>query len=397
MDHRRDGSSGRRTLGDRNVLTDVLVLGGGPSGRAAAYRLAGSGVGVTLIDRHPDRRWVNTYGTWTDELPDWLPQSVRATTVANPVVVGTRRHVVGRQYTVLDTPRLQQALSHEDITTVAGEVGTASRESATLIDGSVISADHVIDARGSAVGPGIPEQTAHGIVMSREAASAAMDGASTLVMDWRQDNGSEPGSTPSFLYAVPLDLDTVLLEETCLIGRPGLSGKELSRRLFVRLAARGVSVAGDEPIERVRFAMRAPTERVQGALTTGTRSPALHPATGYSVAASLRRADRIVDTLTADASVDSAGGRGVAALRSIGANALLSFPGDALAPFFDHFFDMPEHKQRAYLSSDDDVIGLSRAMLTLFSHIDTADRRVILGAVRRTVWSATSEALASRR
>ncbi|WP_162245405.1 MULTISPECIES: lycopene cyclase family protein [unclassified Rhodococcus (in: high G+C Gram-positive bacteria)] len=388
MDHRRDGARRRRTVGDGVPLTDVLVLGAGPSGRAAAHRCARAGASVTLMDPHPDRRWINTYGTWADEVPGWVPASVRASTVDSPVVIGERRHVVGRSYTVLDTSRLQDCLTLDGVTVVAAHAAAVDSRSVTTADGTVVTAGTVVDARGSAVGPGIPEQTAYGIVVDADVAARTMDDAPTLVMDWRQDNGSVVGATPSFLYAVPLGDGSVLLEETCLVGRPGLPFSELSRRLTVRLEGRGLSPTGDEPVERVRFAMRPPATTVAGVLTTGTRSPALHTATGYSVAASLRRADAITGAVLTGGRVDTVRSRTVNRLRSIGADALLDLAPGAIATFFDTFFDMSDASQRAYLSSDDDVTGMSRAMLTVFSRIDHADRRVILGAVRRTVMSA---------
>ncbi|WP_328811650.1 lycopene cyclase family protein [Rhodococcus sp. NBC_00294] len=369
-------------------MTDVLVVGAGPSGRAAAHRCAAAGASVTLVDPRPDRRWINTYGMWTDEIPDWVPESTRASTSRSPVVVGTRRHVVDREYSVLDTGRLQDGLTLDGVSVVAESAAEVTPTSMTLRNGTTLSGRTVIDARGSAVGPGVPEQTAHGVVVDEDTAARACGGESAVIMDWRRDNGADADAVPSFLYVVPLGGGAVLLEETCLVGRPGLTSPELARRLLARLAARGVTLRGDEPVERVRFAMRPPTRPTRGVVTTGTRSPALHTATGYSVAASLRRADVIASVVLDGGGVDSAGSRAVTRLRSVGADALLSFPPDALAPFFDRFFEMPSTLQRAYLSSDDDVAGMSRAMLTLFSRIGSSDRRVILGAVRRAMFSA---------
>lgn len=345
---------------------------------------------MTIVDPHPDARWVNTYSMWRDELPDWVPDRVRAATVTDPVVIGERHHVVGRAYTVLDTPVLQDFLTLDGVTVISARVDEATAQGARLTDGRMLQASMVVDARGSAAGPGIPEQTAFGVVVPGALAARVRGDAPAFVMDWRRDNGTGPGDAASFLYVVPLGDDEVLLEETCLVGCPGITLDELRRRLTRRLSSRGLELSGDETVERVRFAMRPPARVVRGAVTTGTRSPALHTATGYSVAASLRRADAIASAARrGDRRVDSPAARAVTRLRSVGAEALLSFPPAATARFFDRFFEMPEALQRAYLSSDDDLPGMSRAMMTLFSAIGTADRRVILGAVGRTVRDAT--------
>src|SRR3546814_10798569 len=62
----------------------------------------------------------------------------------------------------------------------------------------------------------------YGIVVERDRAEPILEGADAWFMDWRTDNGARHGEAPSFLYAVALDDDRILLEETCLVGRPPL-------------------------------------------------------------------------------------------------------------------------------------------------------------------------------
>lgn len=372
---------------------DVVVLGAGPSGRAAAFRAAAAGATVAVVDPHPRRRWRNTYGMWADELPSWLDRDVRAAEVAAPDVHAIAGHVVARPYVVLDTGRLQDFLTVDTVRDVHASATNVDGHRVSLSDGSRIRADTVVDARGSAVGAGIPEQTAYGLVFSRDAAAPALGAAEAYIMDWRRDNGARANETPSFLYAVPLDDDRVLLEETCLVGRPGLSFDVLADRLRHRLAVRGVSVSGDEDVERVRFAMRPPPRAHRRVEVTGARSSAMHPATGYSVAASLRRADVITARITGagnrrDRLRRTAALESVAALRSVGGDALLTMPSEKLVHFFDDFFSLPIERQRAYLSADEDVRATSGAMLDLFGRIDNGIRTVILRAVRDSATAA---------
>ncbi|RYZ30248.1 MAG: lycopene cyclase, partial [Propionibacteriaceae bacterium] len=149
--------------------TQVAVLGLGPAGRAAASRLAAVG-----------------------------------------------EHRLDRTYVVLDTPALQRSLDLQGVRVVAGSVVDADAHRVTLADGTQLDADLVLDARGTRPGPDRAAQTAYGLVVENDRAAAA---GGPWFMDWRRDHGAGPDAVPSFLYAVPLDAEHTLLEETCLVGR----------------------------------------------------------------------------------------------------------------------------------------------------------------------------------
>ncbi len=176
---------------------------------------------MVAVDPHPDRPWLPTYAAWVDELPGWLGVAVLRSTVGRPQAWGTRRHVLDRAYGVLDNAKLHHALDISSAHVIRGFVGAVSPGVVTLRDGADIRARRVVDARGLRPDPAFAEQTAFGIVLPAAAAKPALDGADCWFMDWRTDNGTTPADSPSFLYAVPLSDDTVLLEETCLVGRPG--------------------------------------------------------------------------------------------------------------------------------------------------------------------------------
>lgn len=361
-------------------MPDLVVVGLGPAGRALAHRAARAGLSVAAIDPHPDRPWSPTYAAWADELPAWLGHDTLRATSRRPHAHGTRAHVLDRTYAVFDNVALHRRLELTAVHVIAGTAATPTADSVVLRDGTEIRAHRVIDARGLRPDPALAEQTAFGIVLPSAAAAPAMDGADCWFMDWRRDNGTAPADPPSFLYAVPLGDDTVLLEETCLVGRPGLPLDELRRRLDTRLAGRGVELPANLEVERVRFPVQAPHTRT-GIAAFGARAGLVHPGTGYSVAASLSAADDVVAALVAGQDPRNAlwpcRARTVRRLREAGLSALLHLDPVRTAEFFDAFFALPAERQRAYLSGRDDVRGTATAMWQLFRTVSPPIRRTL--------------------
>lgn len=345
-----------------------MVCGLGPAGRALAHRCLARGMAVTVVDPHPDRRWRATYAAWADELPAWLEPAAIAATVAEPRAYGRREHRLTRPYVVLDTARLQTGLDLTGATVLAARAEAIGRYEVRLDTGPVLRAERVVDARGLPRRAGAPEQTAFGLVLPR---SAQTDAA--FFMDWRADNGTDPREPRSFLYSVPLGADTVLAEETCLVGAPAIEPAELARRLRHRLRVRGIEIRGDERVERVRFRM---TGGAPGAGTFGAAGGYLHPATGYSVAAALSAADDIA----AGGSGWTLPARAVHRLRRAGLRALLSLPPAGLPDFFDAFFDLDIELQRAYLSDREDLAGMLGAMSRLFAALPGSARTRLAAA-----------------
>ncbi|MGQ4598550.1 lycopene cyclase family protein [Nocardia sp. R6R-6] len=347
----------------RGVTADLVVCGLGPAGRALAHRGLAHGLAVTVIDPAPQRRWTATYAAWADELPDWLPPEAIAATVPRPMAWGTRAHQLDRRYVVLNTARLQTSLSLSGAQIIADHAVEVSPRRVTVASGGSLAA-RVIDARGLTRSPTRAEQTAYGVIVNAERGA----GLDPLFMDWRADNGAQPDETPSFLYAVPLDDERMLLEETCLAGRPAVTGSRLRMRLHHRLRARGVRLTGAEPVEQVRFPLQGGHP---GPHRFGAAGGFLHPATGYSVAAALAAADAVV----AGQDVWTPAARIVHYLRSAGLRALLALPPADLPLFFDMFFELPAAAQHAYLSGRTDLTGTVDAMRTLFSVLPWRLRR----------------------
>ncbi|MFI6866191.1 lycopene cyclase family protein [Nocardia sp. NPDC050406] len=354
------------------MSSDLLVCGLGPAGRALAHRALAHGLSVTVVDPNPDRRWSATYAAWADELPNWLPPTVIASSVDNPVAWTRRRIDLRRRYVVLDTPALQDSLDLPGARIISARVADIPRpsrnrpESARLLTGQVLTATRVVDARGIPRSPDRAEQTAYGVMVRRP-------DTETLFMDWRLDNGAAPDAPRSFLYVVPLPDGTTLFEETCLAGRPALDLTELRTRLHHRLRSRGIEFTDSDPVERVRFPVEGGTP---GRRTFGAAGAFTHPATGYSVATALRTADAFV----AGHSLWPPTARAVHALRRAGLRALLGLPPADLPGFFDAFFALPVASQRAYLSGRDDLRGTAAAMSALFAALPWRLRRDLAAA-----------------
>ncbi|MFD3508284.1 lycopene cyclase family protein [Nocardia sp. NPDC058666] len=347
----------------------MIVCGLGPAGRAVAHRAVGQGLSVIAIDPNPDRVWTPTYAAWADELPAWVGDGVVAATVAGPLAWGTREHRVERVYQVFCTAGLQASLSLEGATVVAERaVEVDARLGVVRTAGGVTCTGRVVDARGLGRSPGRAEQTAYGVVLPLE------EGEQTLFMDWRRDNGAALDEVPSFLYVVPLGADTVLYEETCLAGRPALAPDVLRHRLEHRLHARGITLSGTEPVERVRFPVQG-GKRGHGRF--GAAGGLTHPATGYSVAAALAAAD----TIAAGGTVWTPQARAVAVLRRAGLRALLALPPREVPVFFDTFFGLPAALQHSYLSGHDDLRGTLAAMRALFADLPPTLRRTLATSV----------------
>jgi lycopene beta-cyclase len=495
-------------------VTEVLVVGGGPAGRALAAECADRGLTVTLVDPAPHAPWRATYAAWLDELPAGLPPPAAT---ARGLVIARTTHVLDRTYAVLDVPALRAHLDARlaaagvrvltgrvagltgraadlplhgrtdrasdrgamgragpaaDVgaagragppadadaaghTPPAADVGAGGRATAgfggrggpgercgvVLTDGTWLTADAIVDAGGhraplsglagghraplsdratldgppgrrasrhrdavpaghrepalSRVGgrPGArvaAEQTAYGLVVDAATAAPFLGPDEALFMDWRPDHG-EPG-WPTFLYAVPLGGDAVLLEETSLARRPGLPLPVLRRRLHARLAHHGVTSPPDARVERVRFPVDRPRHAAPGVLGFGAAAPLMHPATGFSVAEALRLAPAVAEALAtggvpaAQRLIWSTRAVAVHRLRRIGLEALLGMPPTAVPGFFETFFALPERHRHTYLSRRDDLVGHLAAMAALFGHADTGlRRRLITPAFRRPV------------
>jgi lycopene beta-cyclase len=381
------------------MIHDVLVVGGGPAGRALAGECARNGLRTALLDRVPDAPWHQTYGAWAAELPPGLPDAVVAAR-AGGRAIAVGEHRLGWEYVVLDAPALR---AHLDAALDRGEVvvhrgralGSDGAGGVVLAGGTSLRARVVVDAGGDrqplATGAdrAAAEQTAYGLVVPEAVAAPLVAPGAALFMDWRPDHG-EPG-WPTFLYGVPLGGGEVLLEETSLARRPGLPLAVLRRRLGVRLARHGIAAPEGSRAERVRFRVDAPRHRAAGVLGFGAAAPLTHPASGFSVAAALATAPVVAAAIAAHlpdgpAALAAARGalwsphaRAVHRFRRVGLEALLRMPPTEVPAFFERFFALPDAQRWAYLTARADLGATAATMATLFARADWRLRARLVG------------------
>lgn len=366
------------------------MVGGGPAGWAVAASCARHGLRTGLLDEDPGRPWTATYAAWADELPADLPAGAVAARPATARAVATSPHRITGGYVTLRNAGLRDHLTHPDVRVRSGRAVDAehgrSGSTVRLADGHRIAAAVVVDASGArrALGGGRPrrpraEQTAAGLVLPAAAVRPVLGPDEALLMDWTHPAGVA-GDAATFLYAVPVGRDRVLVEETSLARRPGLPPGVLRDRLRVRLAALGVPVADAVAEERVRIPLDLPLPRPGRVVPFGVAAGMVHPATGYHVASALRTAPAVAAAVArglrhgpvaaaraARHAVWPPAALAVHALRRRGLAALLAVPPADVPGFFELFFALPERHQRAYLSGRADVAGTSAAMAALFA------------------------------
>lgn len=386
-------------------MIDVLVAGGGPAGWAIAAACARLGLRTELVDLAPDRPWRATYGSWRAELPADVDSAVAAAGFGE--AIGTTTHQLGWEYAVLDNAALRASFASAPITVVKGrvrdarpgpdgvtvDVAAGQRRAAVVLDATGAARSLL----GSAPRQVSADQTAVGVVVEAGAARRLVTPGNALFMDWRPHHGE--AGWPTFLYAVPVTADHVLLEETSLARRPGLGLATLRRRLHARLAYHGIELpsAGEErvriPVDRP---LPAPGNWRGPVVPFGASSPLVHPATGYSVASALQLAPRVAaavrdalqrgDSAAAGAAawraVWSPAALAVHALRRRSLESLLRFPPGLVPKFFDVFFGLPQRHRWAYLTGREDVQGSAAAMAALFAASPWwLRRRLVAGAL----------------
>lgn len=366
------------------------MVGLGPAGRAVASRAAARGLSVLAVDPRPDAVWSPTYGIWGEELAG-LPESVVRFRVQGPHLVARGRHILQRDYLVLDNAELQAALPLDGVRVRRDRLDDG--QVAALRGTGPGQARVVVDARGARpagtlADDAAPAQTAYGIVVRTEDAAPALGGAPAMLMDWRTDwapPGTTPTGTPTFLYAIPVGPDRILLEETCLAAAPGLPIPELQERLRRRLLGRGVGEAVlDHPLEReiVRIPMRGRGQPPPpGVLAIGTAGRGGNLVTGYSVAHSLARAEDLVWAVAAgEPPAEADPSTRADLLREMGLRALLRLDIDGTLALFDAFGRLPTHAQRDFMSRDSSAPGMASAMWGMFASMPLSAKGELVSA-----------------
>ncbi|MEX2626687.1 MAG: lycopene cyclase family protein [Ilumatobacteraceae bacterium] len=359
-------------MGRYGETVDVAIVGDGPAGLALAAACCTVGLGVVV--HGSGEPWRATYAAWRDDVP-MVPDEVFSSVTDVVDVVGARRHRIERSYGVFANEALRAHLL-ADLPPDTVRMG--------YVDPAVLDAPTVMDATG--VDPAVEPrswQTAYGVVLPEVPVALDVAPDTVTLMDWRQpsctdgdvdgDGNGDGVRPPSFCYVVPVH-DGWLVEETVLAAAPAVAPAALRARLAARLGPEGPALLGGAiRSEEVRIPMGLPLPVVPrprprtrprtrsrpaggGPVPFGAAAGFVHPATGYSVAASLRAAPRVAQVIAAGGDVWSAvwprPHRRARALHDYGLDALLRLDGGDTAAFFDAFFELPDERWAAYLRVD---------------------------------------------
>jgi len=368
---------------------DVVVVGDGPAARALGAACTDRGLDTVLVG--PDLAWTSTYGAWVDEVCDHRD----SLGFGSPIdVVTTHRTRLGREYGLFHNHRLRNSLDSaprlvDSVVSVQHHTWGAAVLTA---GGSRLTASVVVDAAGAggAVLDRDPRlervsfQTAYGLVLPER---PDVGGDVAVLMDWRPPRPHI--AEPTFLYVLPLDGGRWLVEETSLARRVPMEADELRARLASRLGHDHTERA--EHVEHVSIPMRPGVPgRLQPTVGFGAAAGYVHPATGYSVTASLRAAPRVAAAIahqlsatTDPAAVARAAWNAVwpsdqrraRALHDYGLGALLRLDGSDVREFFGAFFSLPTDVWAPYLRVDATAAEVSQVMTGVFSRVPWSLRR----------------------
>jgi lycopene beta-cyclase len=388
---------------------DVVVVGAGPAGLAAAASCAETGLATVLVAPDPAAGWTPTYGCWLDELRSLGLALLVSASWPSVRVVGHRAHQLPRSYAVLDNARLQEHLTDRFVR-AGGRIVVAAATGAqhftwgsrlVLQDGSALGARVLVDGTGAGSrlvkggGRPVAYQTAYGLVARfREPPIPA--GTCTL-MDWSPSPAVAGADDPTFLYAMDLGDGVFMVEETSLARRQPLGRALLASRLEARLTAAGALPVDVRSEEVVCIPMGGALAPAQPVVATGAAAGLIHPATGYSVAAGLRAAPLLARALrdAVDRGLDPDGlaragwdavwppaRRRARRLERYGLDRLLALGSDDTRSFFDAFFSQPADRWASYVSGAASSVEVARTMAGVFTSSPWGVRRALAGGRR---------------
>lgn len=364
---------------------DVIVAGDGPAAAAVVFECRRHDLDVIAVG--PSSAWPRTYAMWRDEAPG-LPDACFAFLTQRTVVRARTDRSIARPYGVVDNVALRRHLGLDDVRRhgrVERQVDAGDLAIAHLDDGELLAGRWLVDATGRTTGE--VWQTAYGAVVSAsdvERAGYSADDAT--VMAWL------PGvNPPCFVYAVPVEHGW-LVEVTSLAARPAVDPQRLRRVL--------IDVVGEAAVVAAEALGRAETVRIPiggqrlpnpggRVVPFGTAGGVGHPATGYSVAASLGSAGRLASAIAAGTDpIDALWSRALRRTRELhegGLDVLLRLDGDGLVDFFEAFYSIPPDLWADYLRVDAPDDRIAAAMRAVFRAAPWSVRRRLFGLDRRVL------------
>lgn len=224
------------------------------------------------------------------------------------------------------------------------------------------------DPRESSDGPGF--QIAYGCLVDIEQDKTIeneigpYDVNSMTLFDYRTDHFDDSDEetqkkvekSPTFMYAMPLEANTIFFEETSLVARPGVSFQECKDRCMKRLEHHGIRITKLHEEEFCYIPMGgALPMKDQRILALGGAATMVHPSTGYHICRCLMGASELAKVITDGAEwkdLDRLSGKAYNTLWSpenqrqrnfavFGGEFLMKQDVVGLRGFFDGFFRLP--------------------------------------------------------
>ena len=382
---------------------DVVIAGAGPAGLLLGAALCQRGVRVCIVAPAPTAMWPENHASWLDELAaaglgDFLLP--RWDSVVMLTSTGTRIPIP-KGYGLVDKKALQahllgqlQDANASLVTARILDVDTgAASTRVQLDDGTSLVGTLVVDATGGHLrdpshAPTL-FQTALGVwLRATPKPSSGLTSKDMVLMDWRRAPCDDAIAVPTFVYAMPFGDRRWFVEETVLIG-PTMEPESLRARLLARIdllfddVTFEVDASGAPHQERCIIGMNAPFPAATGPLPFGASAGAIHPATGYSVGWSARKAPVVAeaiarglfareapDTISAAAfaAMWSADERKTRELLLAGAEVLVGLQAAAVGNFFAGFFAQPSALWLAFMTRTGSFSQVFSAMWHTFAN-----------------------------
>lgn len=366
----------------KEELSEVTVLGAGPSGLAIAWHLARRGVRVQVRAPRPLAPWPASYGVFERLLPDGYAQVI-AHRYARPFWVNRRgtRLELGSPYVRLSTHGLQSLLL-ERCRAANVQFVTAAGPPAEGAEGlCIVATGRSPDSQSTT-----RYQSAYGIWTKLSVEWLAR--GEMIFMDL---SGVDLASPPSFLYATR-EGDLHFLQETVLVSAERPSFARLRGRLEARLSALGLDLGEIIGEERCLIPTGgAPSPGRGNRIHFGARAGLTQPASGYSLAHSLRLAESLARAIDENrrSSPSRIAERGRDHLWSwerrlrfqffdYGASVVAALDHELLGRFMETFLSSPPREIAEFVDGELSLSGTIKLMSKTFGRSDSQIRTRLL-------------------
>ncbi|MDI1326739.1 MAG: lycopene beta-cyclase CrtY [Brevundimonas sp.] len=271
---------------------DLILVGGGLAACLTAWRLAldRPEVRVAVVEREAQLGGRHTWSFFDSDLDEadraWLtPAVAHRWSAGHEVYFPGRSRTLSTAYNSLTSEALHEAVAPLlGDRLVLGEADSVDQEGVVLTDGRRLSARGVIDARG-------PRATAHldlgwQVFLGRTLRLREPHG---LIRPTIMDATVAQTGGYRFVYLLPLDARTVMVEDTCYSDSPKLDRAALGGRIDAYARSRGWTVEAviceEEGVLPIALDGDIDAFWAEGppAARAGLMAALFHPVTGYSL------------------------------------------------------------------------------------------------------------------